>query len=65
MDFLFADFVFWDMPFGLNLAPWDKLLDDLELSIFFKQLSTVNTSKSTVIALPWWFISLILAESRR
>ena len=39
MDLLRADFVFWDTPFGLDLAPWDKLLDDPELSMFFKQLN--------------------------
>ena len=39
------------MPFGLRLAPWDVLLTDEELGVFFKQLSFVNTSQQTMLAL--------------
>lgn len=46
-----ADFIFWDMPFGLGLASWDTLLPDEDLDMFFKQINVVNTSSSTVIAL--------------
>ena len=30
-----ADLVFWDMPYGLGVAPWDVLLTDTELDFFF------------------------------
>ena len=45
------DFIFWDMPFGLGLAEWDVLLTDDELQTFFLQLSVINKSDKTVIAL--------------
>ena len=46
-----TEFIFWDMPFGLGLAPWDTLLTDTELKMFFMQLNIINTSHSTTIAL--------------
>ena len=51
MQVLVTAFVFWDMPFGLNLAEWDVLLTDEELARFFSQLAVVNSSSSTVLAL--------------
>ena len=39
------------MPFGLDLAPWDVLLTDVELERFFMQLNVVNTSQQTMLAL--------------
>ena len=43
--------IFWDMPFGLGLAPWDVLLTDEEVKLFFQQLGIINTSRQSVLAL--------------
>jgi hypothetical protein len=48
---VWAAFIFWDMPFGLGLADWDVLLTDEELEMLFRQLTIVNTSPKTTLAL--------------
>ena len=39
------------MPFGLGLAPWDVLLTDSQLQMFFQQLAIVNLCEDGMIAL--------------
>ena len=39
------------MPFGLNLADWDKLLSDVELETFFNQLIVINNAEKYTLAL--------------
>jgi len=47
-----ADLVFWDMPYGLGLAPWDSaLLTDIELETFFQQLAVVNRARQHCLVL--------------
>ena len=48
--------VYWDMPYGLNLAPWDVLLSDEELEAFFDQLAVINRARNhcLVLGAPWF-----------
>ena len=36
--------VYWDMPYGLEVASWDQLLTNSHLEMFFKQLAIVNSA---------------------
>lgn len=58
-----SDLVFWDMPYGMGLAPWDVALTDLELETFFKHLAVINRAQAYVLVLGvyWRDISRILA----
>jgi hypothetical protein len=39
------------MPYGLGVAPWDVLLSDAELEIFFQQLAVTNRARSHCLVL--------------
>ena len=39
------------MPYGLNVADWDTLLTDSQLSLFFKQIAIINRAPSHVLSL--------------
>ena len=46
-----ADLVFWDMPYGLLVAPWDVLLTDVEVEEFFKQVAVINRARNHTMVL--------------
>ena len=47
--------ILWDMPYGLDLEPWDQLLSDAEIETLFEQLSVINRARnhSFVLGAPW------------
>lgn len=51
-----ADLVFWDMPYGLGVAPWDVLLSDVEMETFFNQMACINrlVSFCLVLSIIYW-----------
>ena len=51
MVVLVQGLVYWDMPYGLELADWDTLLTDAHLEMFFKQLAIINTARSYALVL--------------
>ena len=46
-----ADLVFWDMPYGLLVAPWDVLLTDVDVDEFFKQMAVINRARNHTMVL--------------
>jgi len=41
----------WDMPYGLDVADWDTLLTDSQLTLFFQQIAIINKATCHVITL--------------
>ena len=39
------------MPYGLGVAPWEVLLTDTELEIFFQQLAVTNRARTHCLVL--------------
>ena len=48
---LCAALVWFDMPYGLNVAGWDQFLSDVELDMFAKQVGIVNRARNHTLAL--------------
>ena len=48
---LCSGLVYWDMPYGLDVANWDTLLSDSHLDMFFRQLAIINSAPSHALVL--------------
>ena len=43
--------IFWDMPYGMNLAAWDVLLPDADVESLFQQLAVINRATAHCLVL--------------
>ena len=49
--FAIADMVIWDMPYGMELAPWDHSLTDAQMETFSQQLACVSRARAHCLVL--------------